>query len=61
MAERKLLKSVIIKRGKDTPAEMCRGSATAADGKCYFISYENTNIRVYDETKDDWLSLHQSL
>ena len=61
MAERKLLKSVTIKRGKDTPAEMCRGSAAAADGKCYFISHEDTNIRVYDAAKDDWFSLRQSL
>ena len=60
-AERKLLKSVAIKRGKDTPAEMCRGSSTAADGKCYFISHEDTAIRVYDAAKDDWLSLRQSL
>ena len=60
-AERKLLKSIAIKRGKDTPAEMCRGSATAADGKCYFISHEDTAIRVYDAAKDDWLSLRQSL
>ena len=61
MAERKLLKSVTIKRGKDTPAEMCRGSATVADSKCYFISHEDTNIRVYDAAKDDWFSLRQSL
>lgn len=61
MAERKLLKSVTIKRGKDTPAEMSRGSAAVTDGKCYFISHEDTNIRVYDAVKDDWFSLRQSL
>ena len=32
-----------------------------ADGKCYFISQEDTNIRVYDAGKDDWSSLRQSL
>ena len=61
MAERKLLKSVAIKRGKDTPAEMSRGSAAAANGKCYFISHEDTSIHVYDAGKDDWSSLRQSL
>ena len=60
MAEGKLLKSVTIKRGKDTPAEMCRGSATAGDGKCYFMSLDDTNIRVYDAEKDDWFSLRPS-
>ena len=61
MAEGSLLKSVTIKRGKDTPAEMCRGSAAAADGKCYFMSLDDTNIRVYDVEKDDWFSLRPSL
>lgn len=61
MAEGNLLKSVTVKRGKDAPAEMCRGSATAADGKCYFMSLDDTNIRVYDVGKDDWLSVRPSL
>ena len=61
MAEGSLLKSVTIKRGKDAPAEMCRGSAAAADGKCYFLSLDDTNIRVYDVEKDDWFSVRQSL
>ena len=61
MAEGSVLKSVTIKRGKDTPAEMCRGSAAAADGKCYFMSLDDTNIRVYDVEKDDWFSARPSL
>ena len=61
MAEGSLLKSVTIKRGKDAPAEMCRGSAAAADGKCYFLSLDDTNIRGYDVEKDDWFSLRPSL
>ena len=61
MAERNLLKSVTIKRGKDTPAEMCRGSATAGDGKCYFMSLDNImNIWMYGAGKDDWYSLRPS-
>ena len=35
MAEGPQLKAVTIKRGKDAPVGMCRGSAAAADGKCY--------------------------
>ena len=61
MAEGSLLKSVTIKRGKDAPAEMCRGSAAAADGKCYFLSLDDTNIRGYDVEKGDWFSLRPSL
>ena len=61
MAKASLLKSVSIKRGKDAPAEMCRGSAAAADGKCYFLSLDDTNIQVYDVEKDDWFSVHPSL
>ena len=61
MAEGGLLKSVTIKRGKDTPAKMCRGVSAAADGKCYFMSHEDTVIRVYDVEKDDWSVLRPAL
>ena len=61
MAEGSLLKSVSIKRGKDTPEKMGRGSAAAGDGKCYFVSENDRNIRVYDVEKDDWFSVRPSL
>ena len=61
MAEAGLLKSISIKRGKDAPAEMHRGSAATADGKCYFLSNDDTKIRAYDVEKDDWFSVRPSL
>ena len=61
MADGSLLKSVSIKRGKDSPNTMCRGAAAAGDGKCYFVSRDDTNIRVYDAEKDDWFSARQAL
>ena len=61
MAEASQLKSVSIKRGKNVPEQMLRGSAAAADGKCYFMSANETKIRVYDAEKDDWLALRPSL
>ena len=67
MADKKL-KSVTIKRGKDSPVKMCRGAAAAGDGKCYFISRDETsykdtnlNIHVYDSVNDDWFAARQSL
>ena len=60
MAEGSLLKSVSIKRGKNAPEAMCRGSAAAGDGKCYFLPYNGTNIRIYDVEKDDWFAARPS-
>ena len=57
MAEGPQLKAVTIKRGKDVPVAMCRGSAAASDGKCYFVSEKNNELRMYDVEKDDWFSL----
>ena len=57
MAEGQQLKAVTIKRGKDAPVGMCRGSAAAADGKCYFVSEKDNELRLYDVEKDDWFSL----
>ena len=54
------LKAVTIKRGKDAPVGMCRGSAAAAtDGKCYFVSEKSNEVRMYDSEKDDWFVLRQ--
>ena len=61
MAEASQLKSVSIKRGKNAPERLLRGSAAAADGKCYFMSCNDPKIRVYDAEKDDWLALRPSL
>ena len=64
MADKKL-KSVSIKRGKDSPVTMCRGAAAAGDGKCYFMTlddvHSDTNIHVYDSVKDDWFAARQGL
>jgi len=59
MAEGQQLKAVTIKRGKDAPVAMSRGSATASDSKCYFVSENSNEVRMYDVEKDDWFVLRQ--
>ncbi len=59
MAEGQLLKAVTIKRGTSAPAPMRRGTAAFGDGKCYFMSEEEHEVRMYDVEKDDWSVLRQ--
>ena len=61
MAEASQLKSVSVKRGKNAPERMLRGSAAVADGKCYFLPYNETKIRIFDSEKDDWFALRPAL
>ena len=60
MAEGQQLKSVTIKRGKDAPVGMMRGSAAFGDGKCYFVSGKETDLHMYDLEKNDWSVLRNT-
>lgn len=59
--EGRMLKSIKVKRAKDAPVPLIRGSSAVdtENGKCYFISEESEDVRMYDVEKDDWTVLRK--
>ena len=60
-ADGRMLKSIKVKRRKNAPAPLIRGTSAADtdSGKCYFMSEESHEVRMYDMEADDWTVLRK--